>query len=471
MGCGASHAVGPAPEGVTASEKSTSSECQPALGKAEGMVPSKETASSTLHPSAPPAPVRRASSGIPDKAALRRKSIHSIMAAGLLEAEAASLAGVMTIAELVHTNARLARLGRIAALEASTAGEPVVVAPSGLTQPEAEALVAALDENELARTVLRTGLSMKDVATDDSEALRSRALVALQHPLPALPAAVAAQPDAELLARQKSLKQLAVVVLADTPLPSTAAPTASDSDDGTSPGAREVVPAEEAALAEAVLQKWAGESTPADDHWQDQLLALFNNDRRQAHLPPLLAHGSRHGSAVAATRQASGESLGQATAPVSAPSADEVGPLPKLAHRQPSVWRIWCEDDEHPDAATDPPSHALADSAEATRRASDGATGEGVAADEAAANEGNEVAAAPSEAPGEGGVSEYDAFWNALPRDAQEVRTGRLATCSHRSTRIWRGGDAACGAHTPSITSMRTVRAPRSLRATAMVRP
>lgn len=156
----------------------------------------------------------------PDKATLRRKSLAVLAGTGLQEAEAEALVNAMSIAELVHTNARVGVHRRSSVASGKVAGRlrrVSVAAPAGLSEPEAEALTLVLTNEQLATAVTRAGLSVEDLTSDDGSELRRRASVALQHPLSALPLSAADDQASELRARRNSLELLANAVLDDRP--------------------------------------------------------------------------------------------------------------------------------------------------------------------------------------------------------------------------------------------------------------
>jgi hypothetical protein len=302
----------------------------------------------------------------------------------LVEAEAAALVSVMSVSELVDTLARVEHKQR---QDNSTASEQKKTPPpGGLTPAEADALVCALGNDELERTITRVGLDASDVV-GDVRRLRVRASIALMHPMPALPqtaregrggdgSGAAAAREAELKARLDALEQLYAEEdeedgastriqaiwrghhqRAPPPLkgeePPEPRPQQPSEDDPSSTSPEEPLTFGGVAFSPEMLDEFM--LTPGEfedrvdsEEWADQLLLLFNDDRRAHGLPELEPWGEEEEEeasgepSAAGGMEAAAAPQGGATAPPPAALADGAGAPPSLDRMvASSAWLLW----------------------------------------------------------------------------------------------------------------------------------
>ena len=238
---------------------------------------------------------------MPDRQKLHIKTVITMVEVGLHADEAEALVSGMTVAEMVHSAAR------VNCLRHFHAAHDVLMStkPAGLAKHEAEALVMVLDDSELERTVLDAGLSIHDVAGNEA-AIKHRAAIALQHPNRVLPAEQTEKdPVAEVKAREAALEQLRNAVLQDAPLKGNAAHIdnattneGTSADDSDADNADMSLTAEDGDILNSLIEpsnkdklEVSQESSGSGDDWQDQVMGLFNVDRHSVFAMPLLSVG------------------------------------------------------------------------------------------------------------------------------------------------------------------------------------
>jgi len=364
-------------------------------------------------------------SSVPDRQKLHIKTVLTMVEVGLHADEAEALVEAMSLAEMVHTEARMNIRRHF------HAAHDVLMStkPASLAKHEAEALVNVLDDAELERTVLQAGMSMRDVLGNEA-AIKHRAAIALQHPNRVLTAEQAQNdPEAELRAREAALEQLKHAVLHESSLKGCPfdSDTATDEDapadapaaaavmDGSDAGSTDTVAltAEDGEILNYYIEQEesikkrlskvqmddGADAAAAADDWQDQLMGLFNVDRHRVFKMPLLS--------VGVMAEHLKHAIGKPTTTASTTTTAEGGP-PGAMTKKASAWALW---DEQPAAAIVVVEHDTA---------SQSASQSADPAEAAAARKSRASAAEIAEGWDE---AAYNEFWQSLSHRAQLVLT------------------------------------------------